>query len=115
MKVNFEMRTIELTAKEMKQASTPHTCEYKELLSVMRDLPHFEIMVSRPHITNNANRGLTYAAMEQHITMNAAEKLDEFHTIQKLGGYPGVTKWFRTMFPEYSRQKAVYDSFAITA
>ena len=84
MKVNFEMRTIELTAKEMKQASTPHTCEYKELLSVMRDLPHFEIMVSRPHITNNANRGLTYAAMEQYIAMNAAEKLDEFHTIQGL-------------------------------
>ena len=115
MKINYEVRTIELTAKEMKQASKPHTREYKELISVMRDLPHFEIRVNRPHVTYNANRGLTYAAMEQYIAMNAAEKLDEFYTIQKLGGYPVATRWFRTVFPEYSRQKTVYDNFAVVA
>lgn len=114
MKVNFTTRSIVLSAKEMKQASKPNTAEYKELLNVMRDLPHFEIRVNRPYVIYNANRGLTYTAMEQYIATNAAEKLDEFHTIQKLGGYPVATKWFRRVFPEYNNQEDLYLGFAPT-
>ena len=111
MKVKFEQRTIELTAKEMKQASKPHTREYMELISVMRELPHFEIRVNRPHITYNANRGLTYAAMQKYISLNAPERLEEFCHVMKLGDYPVTTKWFREMFPEYNSQEVVCVSF----
>ena len=115
MKVNFEERTIELTAKEMKQASKPYTREYKELLGVMRDLPHFEIRVNHPHITRNANRGLTYDYMKQYIMQNAPEKLDEFEAVRMMGGYPMTTKWFRAMFPEYYNQKDIYANFDLAA
>ena len=53
MKVNFTTRSIILSAKEMKNASKPNTIEYKELLSVMKDLPDFVVEVNHPHITRS--------------------------------------------------------------
>ena len=102
MKANFEKCTIELSAKEMKQASIPHTPEYQELLRVMRDLPGFSITVKHPRITHNANRGLTLKYMMEYITQNAPEKLEEFKTVCKYGGYPTTRKWFRNTFPAHS-------------
>lgn len=102
MKVNFLTQTVELTAKELRQSSTPNSYAYSELLRVMRDLPHFQITVKHSRMTSNANRGLTYAYMEQHIACHAPEKMDEFCALRAIGGYPKVTKWFRSTFPEYS-------------
>lgn len=115
MKVNFVERTIELTAKEMNQASKPQTREYQELLSVMRDLPHFEIRVNHPNITRNANRGLTYTAMSEYISQNAPEQMEAFRHVMKLGSYPITSKWFRAMFPEYYNQEDIYARFALAA
>ena len=112
MKVNFTTRSIILSAKEMKNASKPNTIEYKELLSVMKDLPDFVIEVNRPHITRNANRGLTYEAMMQYITRIAPNRLEEFKNVVYLDGYPAATKWFRRVFPEYNNQEALYFGFA---
>ena len=100
MKVNFLVRAIELTAEEMRQASKPNSREYTELLRIMRDLPDFQITVKHRCITNNANRGLTYDYMEQHIACHAPEKMEEFYLLKTIDGYPKVTKWFRNRFPE---------------
>ena len=112
MKVNFTTHTIVLSAKEMKQASKPNTAEYKELLSVMKDLPDFVVEVNRTHVTRNANRGLTYEAMMQYITRLAPNRLEEFKNVVYLGGYPAATKWFRRAFPEYHNQEDLYLGFA---
>lgn len=100
MKVNFLVRTIELTAEEMRQASKPNSREYTDLLQIMRDLPDFQITVKHRCITSNANRGLTYEYMEQHIARHAPEKMEEFYLLKTINGYPKVTKWFRNRFPE---------------
>lgn len=115
MKVNFFERTIELGAKEMKLASLPHTREYQELLSVMRDLPNFSITVKQPRITHNANRGLTYDFMERYIAEKASEKLDDFHVVRTLGGYPMTSKWFRNEFPEQRKELHTESSYFLAA
>lgn len=101
MKVNFLARTIELTAEEMRRASTPNSGKYHELLKIMRDLPDFTIAVKH-HRTfiKNANQGLTYEYMEQHINQNAPEKLGEFYDNRTLLGYSKTAKWFRNTFME---------------
>jgi len=104
MRVNFIDRTIELGVKEMKLASQPYTYEYENLLKIMRNLPDFTITVKQPRITHNANRGLTYDYMVQHIMQNDADKLEQFEAVRSLGGYPMTTKWFRTTFPEHSEE-----------
>lgn len=114
MKINFTTRSIVLSSKEMKQASKPNTIEYKELLKVMKDLPDFVVEVNHPHITRNANRGLTYEAMMQYITHIAPDRLEEFKDVVHLGSYPAATKWFRTAFPEYNKE-ALYLSFVTSA
>ena len=102
MKVNFVQRTIELSAKEMRKASNPHSCEYKEILCVSRELPDFVICVKQVRNTQNRNRGLTLKYMDEFIMQNAPEKIGEFKSVCKLAGYPAVTKWFRTAFPKDS-------------
>ena len=85
MKVNFIARTIEMSAKEMRKASLPHSREYTELLRVLRELPDFTIEIHRSkHPASNSNRGLTYEFMERHIARNAPERLDEFDDIRKM-------------------------------
>ena len=99
MKVNFLARTIELTAEEMRRASTPYSAEYRELLNIMRDLPDFTIEVKyRQTISKNANLGLTYEFMEQYINRNAPEKLSVFYDNRTLFGYSKTAKWFRNTF-----------------
>ena len=100
MKVNFLARTVELTAKEMRRANTPYSAEYRELLTIMRDLPDFTIEVKhRQTFSKNANLGLTYEFMEQHINRNAPEKLSAFYDNRALFGYSKTAKWFRNTFP----------------
>lgn len=100
MKVNFLARTIELTAEEMRRASTPYSCKYHELLKIMRDLPDFTIEVKhRRTFFKNTNLGLTYEYMEQHINQNAPEMLGEFYDIRTSLGYAKTAKWFRNTFP----------------
>ena len=101
MNVNFVTRTIELSAKEMRRASVPYSPEYSNLLQIMRDLPDFNIKVKSLHRhSNNANRGLTYEHMEQYITHNEPELLDEFNNLCKTYGYSRTAKWFRNRFPD---------------
>lgn len=101
MNVNFITRTIELSTKEMRRASVPYSPEYTSLLQIMRDLPAFSIEIKSPHrYSNNANRGLTYERMEQHITHNKPELLDEFNNLRKIYGYSRAAKWFRNRFPD---------------
>ena len=103
MKVNFLARTIELTAEEMRRASTPYSCKYHELLKIMRDLPDFTIEVKhRRTFFKNTNLGLTYEYMEQHINQNAPEMLGEFYDNRTSLGYAKTAKWFRNTFPRAS-------------
>ena len=115
MKVNFVQRTIELSAKEMRKASNPHSCEYKELLCVSRELPDFVICVKQVRNTQNRNRGLTLKYMDEFIMQNAPEKIEEFKNIIQLGGYPAATKWFRTVFPEDSNNENLCTALNKTA
>lgn len=101
MKVNFVVKTIELSAKELQKASIPYSDEYSTLFQLMRDLPDFTIKINRPHIlTSNPNRGLTYEFMEQHIAQNAPELLNEFINVRKIFGYFRAAQWFRNKFSE---------------
>ena len=100
MKINFQSRTIELTAKYMRQASKPYSREYEELIRIMRDLPDFKVTVKRSYRMTNANYGLTYGYMEHYIAQHAPEKMDEFTMLRAACGYPVVAKWFRAMFQD---------------
>lgn len=100
MKIDFLSRSIEVTAKEMRHASTPFTREYEELIRLMRELPAFKVTVKHSRPSANANRGLTYERMERHIARYAPEKLEEFTILRTASGYPMTAKWFRTIFPD---------------
>ena len=103
MKVEFVSKSIVLTAKEMKLASQPGTGMYQQLIHVMRDLPDFKVMVKRPCINHNANRGLTYARMEQYIAQHAPDKMETFLSVRSSFSYSVASKWFREEFPECSK------------
>lgn len=115
MKVNFMEKQIVLSAKELKNASTPYTKEYRDLIDLMRELPGFRIMVRRPHICRNANRGLTYNVMESYIEQNAPELLDDFRQLCVSFSYPAVSKWFRNQFPGFCNTAAFANSFELAA
>ena len=99
MKINFELHQIELTAKEMKYAQNYGSPEYYNLIHAMSDLPNFEVRTRHPRYIPNANRGLTYAFMEQHIALYAPELQETFILIRTHSGYPETSKWFRKAFP----------------
>ena len=94
MKIEFVSKRIVLTAKEMKLASRPNTREYEQLIRIMRDLPEFMVTVKQPHVIYNANRGLSYASMEQYIAQHAHERMEAF--------FPAASNVFRDEFAEYS-------------
>ena len=102
MKIEFVSKRIVLTAKEMKLASRPNTREYEQLIRIMRDLPEFMVTVKQPHVIYNANRGLSYASMEQYIAQHAPERMEAFWSVRSQFGYPAASKWFRDEFAEYS-------------
>ena len=102
MKVNFVEKNIVVSRSKMSKASIIGSKEYSELIQLMRDLPEFKIVIKeRSRVTNNHNGGLTYKVMEEYISQNAPEMLNEFYGFRQVFGYFRVTQWFRKTFPEY--------------
>ena len=112
MKINFLSRSIELTAKEMREASKPYTREYSDLIRLMRELPDYEITVKHRYCATSANRGLTYEYMEHYILTHESketvlEVLDEYNELRliaechsKYRRYPVIKRWFLAKYPE---------------
>lgn len=115
MKINFLSRSIELTAKEMREASKPYTREYSDLIRLMRELPDYEITVKHRYCATSANRGLTYEYMERYIAEHAPERMNEFTFIRTTSGYPTTTKWFRIVFQDEMMMVGLCTAFGAAA
>jgi hypothetical protein len=121
MKINYTNKTIEMTKAEAKAASIIASEEYKALLEIRQQNPHYEVFViERPRRTANRSsdslKGLTFYYMESYIKANGnseqLEKLNQYrHHIKdglevKTSNYGKVKKWFLEQFPEIKEYRA---------
>ena len=79
MTINSKKMTIEVTKAFTKRASKFNTKEYKDLQSVRRDYPNFEVVVRTTKANKNSYKGLTFEYMETYIKAHD----DENNTIMK--------------------------------
>lgn len=79
MTINSKKMTIEVTKAFAKKASKFNTKEYKDLQSVRRDYPNFEVVVRTSKTNKNSYKGLTFEYMETYIKAHD----DENNTIMK--------------------------------
>ena len=110
MKINHSTRTIEMTKKESKAASTYGSDTYKELVAIKRDFPNFNIVV-REYARKNSNKGFSYDKMEMYISVYGTEEhMKQFKSmrcmakdsVSKGKSYIGIKEWFNETFPEAS-------------
>lgn len=117
MIINEKKMTIVVTKAFAKKASKFNTKEYKDLQSVRRDYPNFEVVVKASKPSKNSFKGLTFEYMETYIKAHD----DENNTIMKdyldLRGlseeateamadalsYGEIKAWFLEQYPQIKR------------
>ena len=94
--INFETREILVTKKFSNAAQRKGSCEYEEMISLIKDLPNYEIRVKQIQKSYNRNtyKGLTIAAMENYIRNNDENSLKTFEAVQSVFSY-GEGKYFK--------------------
>ena len=103
MKVNFVGTCIEVTNAEMKRAENYGSREYEMLMSVMKELPDFQITVKQQQrrAAYNPYARLTYDMMARFIEASAPEMMEEFCYLRSGGyHYSHVKQWFLANFPD---------------
>lgn len=126
MKVNFEGKVIEMTAKFAKAAAKFGSDEYRQLQEVRRDYPGFKVeTVSRKVSANKQTyKGLTYAHMEKYIKDHDDEQnsiMSEYEMLRGLSeeaeesladsvSYIEMKAWFLNKYPaiaEFRQKRAM--------
>ena len=90
MKVNFEMRTIEMTKKESKEAAKYGSDCYRELIEIKKDFPDFSVAI-RELPRKRGVKNPTYQKMEAYVQkFGSDEQKKQFEDMRvmmkKLGG-----------------------------
>ena len=109
MKINYNLKQIEMTKKEAKAASKWNSETYKELMKIKKDFPEYEIKV-REVSPKGHSKGFSFDKMEAYIehcgTEEQKEKFKEMREAAKetMGGigsaYKDIKGWFNDEFPE---------------
>ena len=124
MNVNFENKTIEMTAKEAKAAGKVGSEAFKELMSLRASLSGFEVAIVAAPKRKSTYSGLTYEYMVAYIEKHDDENktiMTEFKTLRgivsdtdkdNLGevseklesvSYGEIRKWFLETFEEIKK------------
>lgn len=112
--IDFTTNTLYMNYKFANAAKVYGTEEYKLLQKICTDLPKIKIVTraGRNAKSCNANKRLTYANMEEYISVqdNADELMAYFVIAQKESKkahspYAYVRNWFVTQFPNYQECK----------
>ena len=112
--IDFTTNTLYMNYKFAEASGEYGTPEYKLLQKIRKDLPDIKVVkrAGRNAKTCNANKRLTYANMEEYISVqdNADELMAYFVMVQKESKkenspYAYVRNWFVKQFPDYQECK----------
>ncbi len=117
MTINSKRMTIEVTKAFAKKASKFNTKEYKELQSVRRDYPNFEVVVRTSKPNKNSYKGLTFEYMETYIKAHDDENNSIMKDFLDLRGqseeaieamadsasYGEIKAWFFEQYPQIKK------------
>ena len=110
LRVKHDERVIEMDKTFAKNSAIVGSREYNMLQAARRDYP--EYTVRRKEIRKNKNKesykGLTYAYMEEYISLHDDEEgtiMKEYNEERLISGchsvrYPAIKNWFLDKFPE---------------
>jgi len=115
MNANYGNNTIEMTAKEAKAAGKIGTKEFKNLQTLRRMNPTFEIVIVKASKgkKKDSMRGLTYEYMEKYIKAHDDEQGSIMKAYENLratsdeakeacadaASYGEIKKWFLSKYP----------------
>ena len=112
IRINYEIKAIEVSNKFAREASKFGSEQYKELKAARTDFPTFEIVVKIATKRRNDFGRITYEDMEKYINAHdkAEERMIEFDTlrgkikdengISARASYGEIKKWFLETYPE---------------
>ena len=102
--IDFATKTIELTKKFAKAAGVLNSPEYREMISIRKDFPDFEIAIReiKRKIGKRTYKNLTIEAMRAFVTEWEGEESEALTTFEKViavskvqaGPYAYVKAWF---------------------
>lgn len=106
--INFDNKTIDVTAAFMKKASIYGTPEYTALLSAQNDRPEFKINII-PTSKKSGVKSITYDDMREYVRdefgKDSREEKALLSILQRAKkqniSYGKVKNWFLSAFPKY--------------
>lgn len=88
--ISHEDKTITLTKDFAKKSSNPATREFKELASLHKNFPDYEIGMRTAHVSKSKDtgKGLTIEQMKRYLAQrpDSEEALEEFERVQAYYG-----------------------------
>ena len=117
MTINYEMKKIEMTKAESKEAGNPTSAKFEELMKLRSIFPDFEIIIKKTSVKRDTYKGLGYDYMENYIKAhdNSDTNLKEFYTLRGMNekgekdvlieehSYGEIKMWFLSTFPEIEK------------
>ena len=114
MTINYEMKKIEMTKAESKEAGNPTSAKLEELMKLRSIFPDFEIIIKKTSVKRDTYKGLGYEYMENYIKShdNSDANLKEFYKLRGMNekgekdvlieehSYGEIKMWFLSTFPE---------------
>lgn len=114
MTINNKKMTIEVTKAFAKKASKFNTKEYKDLQSVRKDYPNYEVVIRTNKTSKNSFKGLTFEYMETYIKAHDDENnttMKDFLDLRGLSkeaveamadsaSYGEIKAWFFEQYPQ---------------
>lgn len=108
--INHNDKTITLTKAYAKVANTPSTKEFRELASLHKHFPDYDIVMRTANVSDDKEKhhGLSVTRMEHIIKdlLKDEATLSEFEAVKAYytgasGYYGKIKKWFLTKYPNY--------------
>ena len=113
IRINYEIKAIEISNKFAREASKFGSEQYKELKEARADFPTFEVKVIKTTAKRNDTfKGLTIAYMEKYIGLHDENGsiMKEFNVLRGESNekdeltakatYGEIKKWFLAKYPE---------------
>ena len=117
MTINYEMKKIEMTKAEAKEAGNPTSAKFEELMKYRSVFPDFEIIVKTISVKRDTYKGLDYEFMKKYIEDhdNSEANLKDFYALRGMNedgerdvlieehSYGEIKMWFLSTYPEIEK------------
>ena len=117
MTINYEMKKIEMTKAESKEAGNPTSEKFNELMKLRSIFPDFAIIVKTTSVKRDTYKGLDYDFMKKYIEDhdNSDTNLKEFYALRGMNedgerdvlieehSYGEIKMWFLSTYPEIEK------------